>query len=264
MKSSIIVTLVGALAATVNGVPIIDNANKAVIQSAQADVVGANVVHGIVHGHASNIQSARINMPVSHMGMNSSVSGALAASETKANGTLAGLSTIHMAETVSVAFNTSITGIKANMSNMPTKTSGSPAAPPMTTMDALDYVDELEYWFHHCLLAPVGQRPLDCLTMSPPQPPVDDFTPILELTTLTTDSPMTLTGQETIPTEYQLQLTTIHSLMTPTPTPTSTPADEVVIVVTVTSTVNVFQTEDPKIEHSFAKVNPASTMAIRG
>ncbi|KAK6206976.1 hypothetical protein QIS74_13464 [Colletotrichum tabaci] len=51
MKTSVIAVIAGALAAAVNGVPIIDNANKAVTQAAQARAAsGVAVAHGLVHG----------------------------------------------------------------------------------------------------------------------------------------------------------------------------------------------------------------------
>ncbi|EFQ27315.1 hypothetical protein CGRA01v4_04381 [Colletotrichum graminicola] len=253
MKSSIIVTLIGTLAATVNGIPIVDNANMAVVKSAQASATGTNVVYGLVHRRLNNIQSPGIKMPVSVIGMNSSLSGAPAPTEIKANGTFTDPFAIHMTEAVPATFDTYVSGTKGNMSDMPAQTSHIQASSPVSTMDALDYADQVQYWFTHCILPPVERRPKECATMKPS--PVTESLPILEMTTLGTDASTTFTGQET---ELWMELTTIHSLMTPTPTPT----DMGDIVVTVTSTV--IQTEDPEIKYTFAKVDSASVMNLRG
>ncbi|KAK1593433.1 uncharacterized protein LY79DRAFT_579267 [Colletotrichum navitas] len=253
MKSSIIVTLIGALAATVNGIPIIDNANLAVVKSAQASAAGANAVYGMVHRRLNNTQSPGTQMPVSVIGMNSSISGAPAPTEIKANGTFADSLTIHTTEALPATFDASIIGTKANMSDMPAQTSRIQASSPVSTMDSLDYADQVQYWFTHCVLPPVERRPKECATMKPS--PITESLPILELTTLGNDVFTTLTGQET---ELWMELTTIHSFVTPAATPT----DMGVIVVTVTSTV--IQTEDPEIEYTFAKVDSASVMTLRG
>ncbi|WQF78870.1 hypothetical protein CDEST_03884 [Colletotrichum destructivum] len=51
MKTSVLAVIAGALAAAVNGVPIIDNANKAVTQAIQAHAAsGVAVAHDLVHG----------------------------------------------------------------------------------------------------------------------------------------------------------------------------------------------------------------------
>ncbi|TQN64488.1 hypothetical protein CSHISOI_10935 [Colletotrichum shisoi] len=51
LQASVIAVIAGALAAAVNGVPIIDNSNKAVTQAVQARAAsGVAVAHGIIHG----------------------------------------------------------------------------------------------------------------------------------------------------------------------------------------------------------------------
>ncbi|KDN71273.1 hypothetical protein CSUB01_08660 [Colletotrichum sublineola] len=214
-----------------------DNANVA--KPAQVGAADANLADGLVHGQLNNIQSPDNKMPVSVMGMNSSLSGALASTQIKAD-------TFWPTHTA--------TGTFTNMSVQTSRTQAS--SPATTTMNILDYADQLELWFVRCVLPPVHRRPLQCVTMKPS--PITDSLSILELTTLGTDISTTLTGQEATPTEPWMELTTIHSLITPAPTPTG----EGVIVVTVTSTV--IQTEDPEIEYTYAKVDSASPMTLRG
>ncbi|KAK2035584.1 hypothetical protein LX32DRAFT_647615 [Colletotrichum zoysiae] len=258
MKSSIIFTLVSALAATVKGFPIVDNTNMAVAKSAQADAAGANIVHGLVHRRFNNIQSPGSKMPVSAISMNSSVSGALALPETKTNVTFGGAYTTHMSEAVPTTFDTSVTGTKGNMSDMPVQTSSAQVSSTSTTMNILDYADQVQYWFTHCLPHPVERRPKECATMKPSI--MTESEPVLELTTIMSMITPASTEVASVTSELWMESATVRSLMNPTPTPT----DEGVIVVTVTSTVNVMQTEDPEIEYTFAKVDSASIKALRG
>ncbi|KAK1985940.1 hypothetical protein LZ30DRAFT_778671 [Colletotrichum cereale] len=250
MKSSIITGLVGALAVTVNGVPIIDNANQAVTKSAQAGAASVKVVYGLVHRHLTNIQGPGSKMPVSVSSMNSFLSGASALTEIKTD-TPTGPFTIHMAEAVSATFDTSVTGTKAKVSRTdcvfrhdphstrinnclgedseasttkPVQLSDMPAqtsSPVTTSMDHFEYDDRIMYWFVRCLPLPVERRPKDCATMKP-SPMETDSLPTLELITLTTDISSTLTGEDTTASEIPLELTTISSMITPTPTKEAT------------------------------------------
>ncbi|KAK2061744.1 hypothetical protein LY76DRAFT_671789 [Colletotrichum caudatum] len=245
MKSSIIVTLVGALAVTINGFPIVDNTNAAVAKSAQAGAAGANIVHGPVHRRFDNIQSPGSKMPVPAIGMNSSASAAPALLETKANA-------------VPTTFDTSVTGTKGNISDMPVQTRSTQASSTSTTMNILDYAGQVEYWFTQCLPHPVERRPKECATMKPSI--ITESEPVLELTTILSMITPASTEVASVTSELWMESATVRSLMDPIPTPT----DEGVIVVTVTSTVNVIQTQDPEIEYTLAKVDSASIKALRG
>ncbi|GKT43606.1 uncharacterized protein ColSpa_03787 [Colletotrichum spaethianum] len=126
MKSYLIVTLIGTLAATINGIPIIDNANVAGTKTAQTGTASNGVVYGLGPHRFDNIQGPDGKLPGSIVGIHSSSLDAPIPTEIKfgtfwpthtATGTFTGPYTIHTTgtEAAPATFETMITERKAKM-----------------------------------------------------------------------------------------------------------------------------------------------------